>query len=301
MHIILANVNALGFCLGTIFQSDADSLAVNISGVACDRLLGTVVHHSLGITGNSDSDFIGDRGNFKITIIYHNIDVAVICGRNSEVSSSQVHIILANVNALGFCLGTLFQSDADSLAVNIGGVAGDGLLRAVVDLSAMVTVDGNSDFVGDGGDFKLTVIDDNFDLGVSGRGDSEALRSQTHRIGANVGALSSVLASFFQRNSDSLITNIGGVAGDGLLGTVVDLSVAVTSDGNDDFLINRSLLPLRIENIGFNLIHAGGRRTGSEANAMAVLLGVPASKRVAIALGKLQFIIREKINEAVIL
>jgi len=34
---------------------------------------------------------------------------------------------------------------------------------------------------------------------------------------------------------------------------------------------------------------------------MAVLLGVPASKRVAIALGELQFIIREKINEAVIL
>ena len=216
-----------------------------------------------------------------------------------------MHIILANVSALGFCLGTIFQSDADSLAVNIGGVAGDGLLRAVVDLSAMVTVDGNSDFVGDGGDFKLTVIDDNFDLGVSGRGDSEALRSQTHRIGANVGALSSVLASFFQRNSDSLITNIGGIADDGLLGTVVDLSVAVTSDGNDDFLVNRGLLPLCIENIGFNLIHAGGRRTGGEANAMAVLLGVPASKRVAIALGKLvlfyQFIIGEKINEAVIL
>ena len=138
----------------------------------------------------------------------------------------------------------------------------------------MVTVDGNSDFVGDGGDFKLTVIDDNFDLGVSGRGDSEALRSQTHRIGANVGALSSVLASFFQRNSDSLITNIGGIADDGLLGTVVDLSVAVTSDGNDDFLVNRSLLPPCVEVIAVNIIHAGAG-TGGKFVTRAVSLGVP--------------------------
>ena len=86
---------------------------------------------------------------------------------------------------------------------------------------------------------------------------------------------------------------------------VVCRGAGLALDGNGDFLINRSLLPLCIENIGFNLIHAGGRRTGGEANAIAVLLGVPASKRVAIALGKLvlfyQFIIGEKINEAVIL
>ena len=282
-HIILAYLSVLGSILTSSIQNHIDSLIANISGVACDRLLGTVVHHSLGITGNSDSDFIGDRGNFKITIIYHNLDVAVICGSNGKAIRRQAHIIRVNVGALGFCLGTLFQSDADSLAVNIGGVAGDGLLRSVVDLCISVTVDGNSDFVGDGGDFKLTVIDDNFDIGVSGRGDSEALRSQTHPIGADVGALSSALARFFQRNSDILLTDIGGEAGDGLLGTVVDLSVAVTSDGNDDFLINRSLLPLCIEVIAAVRIRTS-RFAFFELDLLLTRVGAPADELIAVVL-----------------
>lgn len=92
---------------------------------------------------------------------------------------------------------------------------------------------------------------------------------------------------------------------DCLILTIIGFGDSLTSDGDDNFIGDLVFLPLCIENVGFNIIHAGGRRTGGEASAMAVFLGVPASKRVALAFGKqfvfYQFIIREKINEAIIL
>ena len=242
----------------TFLQCHTDGLVAHIGGVAGDGLLTAVVNLGIVVAGDGNNDRVGNGRDLKPAIDHNNFDVAVVCRGDIKIIFGQIHVILADIGALGFCHMICLQRHIDGLVTHIGGIAGDGLLGGIVNSGSSAAGDGDDDFVGDGSDLQITIIHNDLNVAVVIGSHVKVILGQTHVILADIGALGFGLYAVLQRHADGLGAHVGGIAGDGLLGGIVNLGIMIAGDGNNDLVGNGGDLQPAVSVLHFHLLVVGG-------------------------------------------
>ena len=251
-------IGALGFCCVTFLQCHLNVRITHIDGVAGDGLLTAVVNFGIVVAGDGNNDRVGNGRDLKPAIDHNNFDVAVVCRGDIKIIFGQLHVILADIGALGFCHMICLQRHIDGLVTHIGGIAGDRLLGSIVNSGSSAAGDGNDDFVGDGSDLQITIIHNDLNVAVVIGSHVKVILGQTHVILADIGALGFGLYAVLQRHADGLCAHVGGIAGDGLLGCIVNPGSIVAGDGNNDLVGNGGDLQPAVSVLHFHLLVVGG-------------------------------------------
>ena len=279
VHIVGALISTLSFWLETILRGNLDALRCGI-GEAGDGLLLAVISHGLGVAGDGNGDLVGDGGDFQRALSLGDGVVAVF-----ELFTLGESDGVGDRTDVSDRAGGLDVSD---LAINETAGNGDLRLRqsgAVVNLAVAGGSQGDLAL----GDGQGTVGDHEGDLGEVRVLVLEVLRLQAHRIGASIGALGqSGAAESEVVFGIAIVTSLNGVAGYALFGAVVRHGAGVALDGDGDLIGDLNGLPLCVEVIAANIIHAGAG-TGGKFVTGAVSLGVPTIELITGGGGELVF------------